>query len=165
MTVRNAGFHDAKAIYLLIKEHPQEVLARSISDIIQNIDRFLVCSAGGRVVGTVSWQILPEIAKSSSPSIEIKSLAVTKDFQGRGAGSALVRAVIRRIRVFKPAQIVVLTFSPEFFARFGFKVVPKESLMHKLYLGCVNCTKYDSPFTCPEVAMAMAVAGPERDAG
>jgi hypothetical protein len=39
----------------------------------------------------------------------------------------------------------------------GFKEVPKASLMHKLYMGCINCTKYDSPFTCPEVAMAMDV--------
>jgi N-acetylglutamate synthase-like GNAT family acetyltransferase len=51
---------------------------------------------------------------------------------------------------------------PEFFRRFGFAEVPKEKLMHKLYTGCVNCTRYDNPFTCPEIAMAkpMAVAAP-----
>jgi len=27
--------------------------------------------------------------------------------------------------------------------------------MHKIYTGCINCTKYDSPFTCPEVAMVL----------
>ena len=29
--------------------------------------------------------------------------------------------------------------------------------MHKLYMGCLNCSKYDSPFTCPEVAMALNI--------
>jgi hypothetical protein len=29
--------------------------------------------------------------------------------------------------------------------------------MHKIYTGCINCTKYDSPFTCPEVAMALTL--------
>jgi len=24
-------------------------------------------------------------------------------------------------------------------------------------MGCINCAKYDSPFTCPEVAMAIDV--------
>jgi len=25
--------------------------------------------------------------------------------------------------------------------------------MHKLYTGCMNCTKHANPFTCPEIAM------------
>jgi hypothetical protein len=25
--------------------------------------------------------------------------------------------------------------------------------MHKLYTGCINCTKHANPFTCPEIAM------------
>jgi hypothetical protein len=25
--------------------------------------------------------------------------------------------------------------------------------MHKLYTGCINCTKHTDPFTCPEIAM------------
>lgn len=54
-----------------------------------------------------------------------------------------------------PAQCVVLTFTPEVFAKHGFKEVSKETMMHKLYAGCINCTKYDSPFTCPEVAMVL----------
>ena len=65
---------------------------------------------------------------------------------------------------------MVLTFAPEFFRQFGFREVPKETLMHKLYMGCINCTKYDSPFTCPEVAMTLilghdrARGGPSRSA-
>ncbi|NLB56022.1 MAG: GNAT family N-acetyltransferase, partial [Lentisphaerae bacterium] len=53
--------------------------------------------------------------------------------------------------------IIVLTFTPEFFAKFGFVETSKEKLMHKLYMGCMNCTKYDSPFTCPEVAMTLNI--------
>jgi amino-acid N-acetyltransferase len=49
--------------------------------------------------------------------------------------------------------VIALTFAPGFFRRFGFEETSKEGLMHKLYAGCVNCTKYDSPFTCPEIAM------------
>ena len=50
---------------------------------------------------------------------------------------------------------MVLTFAPEFFARLGFEPVSKEKLMYKLFNGCMHCTRYASPFTCPEIAMAL----------
>lgn len=155
--IRNADFEDVIVIYTLIKAHPRELLPRSVSDIVQNIDRFLVCEIKGRIVGTAAWQILPEIGRATQPSIEIMSVAVDKGFQSKGVGAAMVRAVIRRVKVYHPVQIVVLTFSPDYFRQFGFREVPKETLMHKLYMGCINCTKYESPFTCPEVAMTLAV--------
>ena len=155
--IRQAGFKDVSAIYALIKEHPREVLPRATSDIVQNIDRFFVAEIKERIVGTASWQILPEIGRAASHSVEIKSVAVSRDFQRHGVGTALVKAMIKHVRAYRPAQIVVLTFSPLYFRRFGFREVPKETLMHKLYMGCVNCAKYDSPFTCPEVAMTLAV--------
>ena len=153
--IRPAEFVDTTVIFSLIKQYPKEVLARPISDIVQNIDRFLVCEHRGKLIGTISWQILPEIGTPRLPSVEIKSLAVLKSAKKRGIGSALVREVIRKIKSLNPAQIVALTFTPDFFRKCGFVEVPKSKLMHKLYAGCINCSKYDSPFTCPEVAMAM----------
>ncbi len=155
--IRNAGFTDVESIYKLVKAYPKELLARSHSDIAMNIDRFLVCDRGGKVVGTVSWSILPEIGHARHPSVEIKSVSVARELKKQGVGRALIEAAIERIRLLHPSQIIVLTFTPEFFRKLGFREVPKASLMHKLYMGCINCTKYDSPFTCPEVAMAMDV--------
>ena len=39
-------------------------------------------------------------------------------------------------------------------ASLGFAPVSKDTLLYKLYKGCMNCAKYDNPLTCPEVAMA-----------
>jgi amino-acid N-acetyltransferase len=154
-TIRPAGFEDATAIFALIKQYPRELLPRAMSDIVQNIDRFLVAESRGRVVGAVAWQIMPEVGAPHAPSVEIKSLAVAKAIRRKGLGAALVRAAIDRVRTHHPVQAVVLTFAPEFFRSLGFAEVPKAKLMHKIYAGCVNCTKYDSPFTCPEVAMVL----------
>ena len=155
LIIRNAGFTDAEGVYALVKGYPRELLPRPLSDIVQNVDRFLVCEEKGAIVGTVAWSILPEIGHAMNPSVEIKSLAVKKSLRCHGVGSRLVKAAIERIKALHPAQIIVLTFTPDFFKKMGFHEVPKATLMHKLYMGCVNCAKYDSPFTCPEVAMAM----------
>lgn len=157
MHFRPAEFGDAEAIFQLIKAHPEELLPRPIGDIVQNIDRFLVCEADHEIAGCVSWQILPEIGAPRNPSIEIKSLAVKEPFRGRQVGRTLVQNAISAIRHLHPAQILVLTFTPDFFRKLGFKEVPKQDLMHKIYTGCINCTKYDSPFTCPEAAMTLSL--------
>ena len=155
--IRPAEFGDANAVFSLIKRFPDEILARPISDIVQNIDRFIVCEAHGKIVGAVSWQILPEIGAPQRPSVEIKSLAVKDSHHRSGIGRALVSGAIERIRPLHTAQVIALTFTPQFFERLGFKRIPKAKLMHKIYAGCINCTKYDSPFTCPEVAVAMTL--------
>jgi len=161
--IRNAAFTDAEAIFLLIRKYPEELLIRPLGDIVRNIDRCLVCEYRGAIVGTVSWQILPEIGKPSAPTVEIRSLAVDPDFKGRGIGRRLVEEALRRIRILKPAQVIALTFAPEFFLKLGFKKIEKSSIMHKIYVGCMDCPKFQSPFTCPEIAMAMTFNRNKRE--
>jgi len=154
--VREARFADAAGIFDLIQRHKHELVPRSKSDILQQMDRFFVAERAGTVVGVVSWGILPELEHGKHPTVEIKSLAVDRKARGLGLGRRLVEKVLERIRQFEPEQIIALTFLPDFFRRFGFAETPKAQLMHKIYTGCVNCTRYDSPFTCPEIAMSWA---------
>ena len=153
--IRKACFSDGPAIFKCIKAHPNELVPRPLSDILLHIDRFLVAELDGEIVGTASWAVLPELDPSKNPSIEIQSVSVRDDLQKQGLGRRLVEAALDRVAEFKPDQIIVLTFTPPFFAKLGFSPVPKETLLYKLYKGCMNCSKYDSPLTCPEVAMAM----------
>jgi len=155
--IRPAEFQDVEGIFRLIKSYPSELLSRSISDIVQNIDRFLVAEKSGKIVGTVSWQILPEIGTHRQPSVEVQSLAVSKHVRKSGIGRALVLGAIERIKPLQPMQIIALTFAPHFFHKLGFREIPKNKLMHKIYMGCINCSKYDSPFTCPEIAMGLTM--------
>jgi amino-acid N-acetyltransferase len=157
-TIRPAEFKDVEGIFALIKSYPNELLPRPVSDIVQNIDRFLVGEKNGRILAVVSWAILPEIGRPRHPSVEIKSLAVAATLRRTGIGTALVSAAVEHIRLMHPAQIIALTFAPGFFVKLGFREVPKETLIHKIYAGCINCTKYDSPFTCPEKAMSLELA-------
>jgi amino-acid N-acetyltransferase len=153
--VRSAAFHDAGPIFTLIQNQPDELVGRSRNDILQNIDRALVAEFEGQVVGTVSWSVLPEPVSGKHPSMEIRSVAVDSKVRKAGVGRALIEEAIARIIPLHPEQVIVLTFVPEFFRKFGFVEVPKEKLMHKIYTGCLNCTRYESPFTCPEIAMSL----------
>ena len=153
--VRSATLGDAIAIYRLIRSYPDDLVARPVADIVQNIDRFVVCGDGPDLLGCASWSILPEVGNPHHTTVELKSVAVSRESCRRGLGTALVKAVMERIAPFRPAQAIVLTFAPGFFRGLGFSEVPKSTLMHKIYMGCVNCTKYSNPFTCPEIAMAL----------
>ena len=153
-TLRKASFSDGPAIFKCIKAHPNELVPRPLSNILLNIDRFLVADLDGEIVGTASWAVLPELDPAKNPSIEIQSVSVRDDLQKQGLGRRLVEAALARVAEFNPDQIIVLTFTPPFFASLGFVPVSKETLLYKLYKGCMNCAKYDNPLTCPEVAMA-----------
>jgi N-acetylglutamate synthase-like GNAT family acetyltransferase len=153
--IRPAVLKEAEQIFNLIRQHKDDLISRPIGDIIQNIDRFVVCEAEGQIVGCATWQILPEIGAPERASVEIQSVAVHADYRRHHIGSQIVQDILKRIRRFDPMQAIVLTFAPDFFATLGFRPIAKTQVMHKLYMGCINCTKHANPFTCPEIAMAL----------
>jgi amino-acid N-acetyltransferase len=154
-TIRSAILKDAEQIFELIREHKEDLITRPMGDIIQNIDRFYVAEVNGQVVGCAAYQILPEIGVPERASVEIQSVAVHADYRRHHIGSQIVKHILERVCVFDPAQAIVLTFAPDFFGSLGFKRIEKTQVMHKLYMGCINCTKHANPFTCPEIAMAL----------
>jgi N-acetylglutamate synthase-like GNAT family acetyltransferase len=158
--IRPAVLKDAEQIFNLIRSHQDDLISRPIGDIIQNIDRFVVCEAGGLIVGCAAWQILPEIGEPERASVEIQSVAVHHEHRRHHIGTRIVSTILENIKRFQPAQAIVLTFAPQFFGSLGFKVIPKTQVMHKLYMGCINCTKHANPFTCPEIAMALDLRQP-----
>lgn len=152
-TVRTAVLGDAERIYALIHINRDQLISRSLGNVVENVDRFFVAEDEGEMVGCAAYQIHPELGDAGAATVEIQSLAVKGPFRRRGIGKALVDAVIGRVSAFGPKDVVVLTFAPEFFRALGFTETPKTKIMHKLYTGCMNCTKHTDPFTCPEIAM------------
>lgn len=155
ISVRAATLRDASAIYELIKTYPDELIVRPLNNIVENIDRFSVAELDGAIVACTCWQILPEIGDPQGATVELQSVAVRRDLRGHSVGSHLIEFVLKRIGHFRPAQALVLTFEPAFFGKFGFKQVSKQKIIHKIYRGCIYCTKHTDPFTCPEIAMIL----------
>ncbi len=151
--IRNATLADAEKIFALVHLNRDQLISRSMGNIVENIDRFFIAEADGEMAGCATYQVHPELGDAGAATVEVQSLAVKSIFRRKGVGRALVDAVVERCAVFRPREIVALTFAPEFFSALGFEVIPKTKVMHKLYTGCINCTKHTDPFTCPEIAM------------
>ena len=152
-TIRAAKLGDAERIFALIHLNRDQLVPRSLGNIVENIDRFVVAEAAGEMAGCAAFQVHPEIGDAEAATVEIVSVAVKSVFRRQGIGRALVEAVAAKTAAFAPRELLVLTFAPEFFSSLGFHEIPKTKVMHKLYTGCINCTKHTDPFTCPEIAM------------
>lgn len=152
-TIRAAALKDAEKIFAMIDLNKDRLVPRSMGNIVENIDRFLIAESAGEMVGIATYQVHPEIGSPENATVELQSLAVKSAFRGKGIGRQLVEAIAEKVKAINPKEIVVLTFTPEFFSTLGFKEIPKTQIMHKLYTGCINCTKHTDPYTCPEKAM------------
>ena len=152
-SIRAATLRDAEKIFALVALNRDMLVPRSLGNIVESIDRFVLAEAEGEMVGCAAYQIHPEIGNAEAATVEIVSVAVKSMFRKRGIGRLLVEAVIENVRRFRPREVLVLTFAPGFFGKLGFVETPKTEVMHKLYTGCINCAKHANPFTCPEIAM------------
>ncbi len=156
--IRQAQLGDAFDIFNLIKANADRLIVRPIGDIVRNIDRFTVASSAGKIVACASYTVWPEPGDFEKSIVELTSVVVRDELRGKGFGAAFVRQVVRQVSRLNPGLIIVLTYTPAFFAKLGFTEIPKTEIMHKIYAGCVNCTKQVNPFTCPETAMGLAVS-------
>ncbi len=155
VTLRPATLHDAERIHALVQQHPDELVPRPMGNIVENIDRFLIAICEGEAVGCATYQVWPEIGAPLKATVEVQSVAVLASHRRRGIGRKLVEGIIEKVRPFGPRELLVLTLTPAFFESLGFHETPKTHIMHKLYAGCINCTKHANPFTCPEKAMSL----------
>jgi amino-acid N-acetyltransferase len=146
MKVRAAKISDAKAICALINYYAEhdKMLFRSLAEIYENLQTFLVAQREDAVVGCCALEII------WSDLAEIKSLAVGAEERGRGAGTALIEAALKQAAQLGVPRVFALTLEPGFFERAGFRVIDKEELPMKVWSDCARCPKQEE---CDEIAV------------
>lgn len=155
MNVRNATVSDAKAISALINYYAEhdKMLFRSLAEIYENLQTFLVAERDQQVVGCCSLEVI------WSDLAEVKSLAVDPDGQGQGIGMALVEAALEQAVRLGIPRVFALTLEPKFFERAGFAIVKKEDLPMKVWSDCARCPKQNE---CDEIAVIRSLNSGER---
>lgn len=122
----------------------------SIGDTLERLRAFLVAETPeegiiGCVAVDATWDLL----------VEIRSLAVRREWHKHQVGRRLVEAALRDAADFGAKEVFTLTYVPDFFGRFGFEIIDRNTLPHKVWLVCVKCPKFPD---CGEVAMKRSLA-------
>jgi amino-acid N-acetyltransferase len=152
MKVRSAKITDVKAIYALINSYAErdKMLFRSMADIYENLQSFIIAELDGSIVGCCGLDII------WSDLAEIKSLAVDEANIGSGVGKSLVTAAVEQARQLGLPQVFALTLDPAFFEKLGFTIVEKDTLPMKVWSDCAKCPKQQN---CDETAVIKTVLG------
>jgi amino-acid N-acetyltransferase len=146
MKLRQAKTHDVKAMQALINHYAakEEMLPRSLNDIYENIQEYVVMDDKGKLAGCcalhVSWENLAEI----------KSLAIDMKHQRKGLGTKLVAACEQKAKELGINEVFALTFKPEFFLALGYTQISRDKLPHKVWGECVKCPKFPD---CGEIPL------------
>lgn len=150
--VEKARVSDAPQVHELINSFAErgEMLARSLSEIYENIRDYFVVREGERVVACAALHVMwADLA-------EIKSVAVAKESQGQGIGAQLVQACLTEAKELGIPTVFCLTYKPAFFENLGFSQLDKMELPRKVWGECYHCPKFPN---CDEVALIYRLEG------
>lgn len=147
--IRKAKITEVPEIRRILAEAAKvgEILPRTLANLYSQMrDYFVYREDEGPIIAVaalhVSWDDLGEI----------RSLVVAPDFQGRGLGSRLVRSCLAEARQLGLRKVFVLTASPGYFERFGFRHFPREQLPPIVWADCVDCVKFPD---CDEIPLML----------
>ncbi|MDI6852438.1 MAG: N-acetyltransferase [Deltaproteobacteria bacterium] len=147
--IRKAKITEIPEIRRILAEAAKvgEILPRTLANLYSQMRDYSVYREDeGPIIAVaalhVSWDDLGEI----------RSLVVSPDFQGRGLGSQMVRNCLEEARQLGLRKVFVLTASPNYFERFGFRPFPREQLPPIVWADCVDCVKFPD---CDEIPLIL----------
>ena len=146
MVIRKAKLSEAKIIHRLIEEGGEDgfLLPRALSEIYEKIRDYWVGVEGDEVVMVCAlhpvWEDLAEI----------RSLVVDRKWRGKGWGRKLVKKAEEEAKELGVKRVFVLTASPSYFEKLGYRKISKRKLPHKVWRDCLNCPYFPN---CKEEAL------------
>ncbi len=118
MIFRKATINDRYAIKKLIAQFPDVLIQNHIPD----VRYFFVAEDGGNIVGCCALEVY------SKRLAEIRSLAVSKEFQRLGVATKLIDQCLKLAHRKKIYEVLAITGRAKLFERFGFNTFHKEKL-------------------------------------
>lgn len=123
-----------------------DLLPRTKTDILANLDHFRVIRRGSKVIACGSLEhFTPELA-------EVRSLMVSSEIKGGGLGRKIVENLVETAKDRGVGRVMALTYVPAFFHKLGFTTVNKDIFPEKIWGICVNCYKFEN---CDEIAVLL----------
>ena len=116
MKIRKATAKDWPQILRLIREHPKHLMQHHLPRPAE----FFVALLDRKVVGCCALEIY------SKRLAEVRSLAVTKKYQGNGIATQLVERCLAHARKREVYEVLSITGALPFFEKRGFKTFNNE---------------------------------------
>lgn len=151
--IRKLLVHEVAGVKNLIDPFVKEglMLPKSLHSLYTGVrDFWVMCDEHNpdEIIGCCALQV------SWADLAEIRTLAVKKEYQGKGYGSALVDACMKEASELGIKTLFTLTYVPDFFRGKGFALVEKSSLPNKIWGDCIHCQYFPD---CRETALIYRV--------
>lgn len=127
--IREARTSDVRAVRQLVDTYASDriLLSKATVTLFEDIQEFYVAEVAGVVVGCGALHVLWE------DLAEVRTLAVDKEYRGRGIGDLLLRRLLQQARHLGVARVFCLTFEVEFFSRHGFAEIDGAPVPHDVF--------------------------------
>jgi len=148
ITLRKPVVQDVPNMARIINGYASQgqMLPRSHHKLYQDIRDFVVATVEDEIIGCGALHVVwGDVA-------EVRSLAVAPDWLGKGIGRLMVEALVQEARSLGLPSVFALTYRQGFFEHMGFRVVPRETLPHKIWGECLDCPNFPN---CNEIAVKM----------
>ena len=145
--IKKPDLRDIIDIQSVLEPYVKEgiILKRDDDEVATNIRSYTVVYDNKKPVGVGALHIF-------SPFLgEIRSLAVDKDYQGKGIGKLLVSTLLEEAKTLGLKEVLVLTYKKGFFEKLGFMEIEKEAIPDKkIWADCIKCKFFPN---CNETAL------------
>lgn len=127
--IRPAKTSDIKKIREIVSHYISErrLLAKETVTLYESVQEFSVAEVNGEVVGCGALHVLWE------DLAEVRTVAVKKDFHGKGIGHQLLENIINRAKEVGVKRIFCLTFETKFFGAHGFNEIQGTPVEPEVY--------------------------------
>jgi len=129
LTTRPARASDVRAIREIVAPlvARRRLVAKDAVAYYESVQQFRVVQDGNRVVGCGALHVLWE------DLAEVRTVAVEAAYRSKGAGHALLEALIEDARALGVSRVFCLTFETAFFARHGFVPIEGQAVPPEVY--------------------------------
>ncbi|OGV38659.1 MAG: hypothetical protein A2020_03805 [Lentisphaerae bacterium GWF2_45_14] len=150
--IRKAEEKDVREITRLLNSYAAEqlLLPRTEEDVMKYLGNFIIAETESE-----TFMGCAALRNFGDNLYEVRSLAVKKDFSGKGLGSELVEFLISKLTDSgRPVRVFALTYRAAIFKRLGFHTVSKDLFPQKIWSDCSVCPKMDC---CDEEAVMLEI--------
>lgn len=146
MIIRKAKMQDVEFMHGLINDYANKklMLARSRHSLYEGLREFTIAEIDGKPVGVGGLHILWEDLG------EVRALCVDPEYAKQGIGRKIVEYLLEEAKEVGLPKVFTLTYQVGFFEKCDFRVVPMETLPHKVWKECMDCPKFPK---CDETGM------------